>query len=573
MSKLLLVIERNGKELISSISKRIDQVTERIIPGIIKPNETLIIQSPGFAFYIFNPVPSLYIHEQSVCLGFMTPEEQEWWVPGSNVPDGSYALFRSNDEQVEVVSDMLASRSVWYYSDSEVFIASTSQRAIIMCLQQFQFNEKVIPWMLFSGITGPDISWDRRIMLLPGNSVLYFNRNTWQKDITTVPFTYTVRKQSYQLYFDQLHELLSGLLTHSQFDSNKWILTLSGGYDSRCLLLYLKEKPGLRTITWGMAGSKDDKDNDAYLAGIIADYYGIPNIYFTTDRSSEDFDTLFNRFLTAGDGRIEHIGGYMDGFHVWSSLFNNKFCGIIRGDHNFGWSPVYNHDDVYNSLNIRTINNYGNTEFLKKLELPEQSFPEYLSPLQDESMPAMRDRLYSLFRVPCFLAALTDIKMPFVEVYNPLLSSKVNRFIHLLPDQLRTDKKLLKDLILARSPNIPFNKHEAILTHSRIVQEPLIARFLIEEISTMADRSVLPKKLLNQVAGRIQQDYTTLQKRSSRIATWHKIRRILPGWTKSMIKRSIPRRDLDFNLLAFRVLIINRMDCLLKHDSRILINR
>ncbi len=73
-------------------------------------------------------------------MGILFGASSDWHTPGSAVPDGSYALFRGDNTSVEVLTDAAASRSVWYIKTDDYFIASTSQRAIIILLQSFEKN-------------------------------------------------------------------------------------------------------------------------------------------------------------------------------------------------------------------------------------------------------------------------------------------------------------------------------------------------------------------------------------------------------------------------------------------------
>ncbi|MBN1789463.1 MAG: hypothetical protein JW830_03125 [Bacteroidales bacterium] len=569
MAKLLMIVERNGNGLINSVVKDIDTISRNLIPDNIAGNQTRVIQNGSLAYFVFNPVQTIHVQDTSVCLGHMANIEHEWWLPGSGIPDGTFALFRTNNEVSETISDKLASRTIWYYSDINVFIAATSQRAIIMCLKSFHFNDENIPWMLFSGITGPGLSWDRRIKSLPLNSTLTLNRRTWEINISSKPVIYLDQKQTYQQNLKQFDEILTDVLSRSDLDLNKWILTLSGGYDSRGLLLYLKEKPALRAITWGTASSETTKINDAIISRAITDFYGIPHTYYTTDRSNEKFNIVLGRFLGAGEGRIEHIGAYMDGMKIWSTLFGENYEGVIRGDHTFGYRKLLNYNEVINSLSIKTIQSFGNTSEFNSFGLPEQRLPDYFTRNEGESFCSWRDRLFTVFRIPAFMAALNDIKLSYTEVYSPFMTSRVVDFIRSLPDDLRTNKKLLKDLIKKKSPDIPFTKYEAILTHSRVVQEFEIARFLKEEITGIAANSILPNRLLNHIADRILLNPDKLMKRSAWILTYQKIRNSMPSRVKFLIKKSVPKPGLDFNLLAFRALIIHRMNALLSKDSLI----
>ena len=47
------------------------------------------------------------------------------------------------------MSDILASRTIWYAMDENMLIASTSQRAIISFLGEFRLNRSAVAWSLF----------------------------------------------------------------------------------------------------------------------------------------------------------------------------------------------------------------------------------------------------------------------------------------------------------------------------------------------------------------------------------------------------------------------------------------
>jgi hypothetical protein len=56
------------------------------------------------------------------------------------------------------------------------------------------------------------------------------------------------------------------------------------------------------------------------------------------------------------------------------------------------------------------------------------------------------------------LAALNDIKYSYLQVINPLLTHSILVSLRELPDQLRTNKKLFKEIVNAISPDIPYAK-------------------------------------------------------------------------------------------------------------------
>jgi asparagine synthetase B (glutamine-hydrolysing) len=75
----------------------------------------------------------------------LEPENENWHEIGDETPDGAFAIIRSNDQTVQLVTDTLGQRTLWYVLTENFFIASTSQRAILLYLGGFELNEAVIP--------------------------------------------------------------------------------------------------------------------------------------------------------------------------------------------------------------------------------------------------------------------------------------------------------------------------------------------------------------------------------------------------------------------------------------------
>ena len=149
------------------MSYKLKAICQEIIPEIINPTPPVIIKKEHLAIAIANPVKSLQIRKDAVCLGTFFDKPQHWWKIGAGIPDGNFALYRFNNEVIEIASDDCGSRNIWYYQDAEVFIASSSQRAIIQYLGSFEPNPDAFPWMLSEGAFLFGLSWDKRIKPLP----------------------------------------------------------------------------------------------------------------------------------------------------------------------------------------------------------------------------------------------------------------------------------------------------------------------------------------------------------------------------------------------------------------------
>ncbi|MGH9144261.1 MAG: asparagine synthase-related protein [Vicinamibacterales bacterium] len=483
-----------------------------------------------------------------------------WAKPLTGRPDGSYALFRSNDKFVEVLSDATACRTIWFFLDDEVFIASTSQRAIVQLVGSFEFNARVVPWMLSSGTLGPGNSWDRRIHCVPADSSITLDRKAWslRSDIGSCAFVAVDRsaEQHRALLEQHLQQTFSSLA----LDYSKWVLPLSGGFDSRLILQMLKHHANLRTVTWGLKSSLGESDNDAYIARSLANLLGLRHDFYETGLSTEPVNAVFDRFLICGEGRIDHISGYMDGFKIWKVLFEGGVEGVIRGDEGFGWEPALSPFQVRMAIELQLWSDFANVK--ERGDFGTQEIPTHLLQEHDESLETWRDRLYHQFRIPTVLAALSDLKVAYVEIVNPLLSNQVVAFVRTMPDHLRTSKNLFKSIVRSMPPQLDFAKYPAIDDPKNILRSGPAVAVLRDELSSAHAKALLPEDVLAYILSHLQ----PISPRTEWKRTWEKtLRRRLPRWAKAGAKRITGQTapTMDVYVLAFRAYILSRMSRLL----------
>jgi hypothetical protein len=340
-----------------------------------------------------------------------------------------------------------------------------------------------------------------------------------------------------------------------QLDTRKWVLPLSGGFDSRCILASLKNTDGLRAITWGLRSSLSDTQNDAYVAWVLARLFKLQHQYYVTDFSNEPLQNILNRFLVCGEGRIDHISGYMDGFKIWKTLYEDGVQGILRGDEGFGWVPVSNSLDVRNRVGLLVWSDFVNLRPLSDFGLLEESLPGYLRQREAESLEGWRDRLYHEFRIPVFLAPLNDLKASYVEISNPLLSKNLIQLVRCMPDHLRTDKNLYKTIVRSISPpNVGFAKYPAIASSRDILRTKQTVSLLRDELDSHQATRALPKQLIDYILPKLK--ITT--EPGPRIAIRSRIHRYVPSWIKNRAL-GVMKPKMDFNVLAFRAYVFCMM--------------
>jgi hypothetical protein len=317
MSKVVLVCSRNPSRD-SEIPDILRHLSADLVPDNIEPTAPEIARHNNVHMALINPNSIVMRHGRSVLLGHLVGSHQDWWRAGAPVPDGAYGLFRVDSNKVELVTDRLGSRTIFYVITDDLFVASTSQRAIIMLLGSYEPNLDAAMWLLSAGHLGPGNSWDRRIKAIAPDSTLTFNITAWTSSIYSRPAVFAEEKLPAEEHKERLLQTVKKVFANLNVDYTKVALPLSGGFDSRALLMMVRDKGLNRCVTWGLKQSRSDSRNDAYIAEQVARYFGVDHQYLYTDmeRTDASVETVFERILISGEGRVARISGYTDGFAI-----------------------------------------------------------------------------------------------------------------------------------------------------------------------------------------------------------------------------------------------------------------
>ncbi|HZL94466.1 MAG TPA: asparagine synthase-related protein, partial [Vicinamibacterales bacterium] len=491
MARALLVVHRAGAER-RDVAAYLDVLNRRLTPDNVTPRKPAVAEADGVTSVVFNPSGATRIRAGSICIGALFGSSADWHRPGPLRPEGCYGVLRSDRQYVELVADATASRTVWYTLTPDLFIASTSQRAIVTLLGRFEPNPSAIAWMLSSGTLGPEAAWDLRLrQVLPGERIT-LDRTSWRltHDIDPADFAPTIPSE-YPHLAKQFADTLEAALRQYVFDTSKWAFLLSGGVDSRGLLSLLGPRVGIRTVTWGVSTSPRQAWNDARVARRVAAQLGLENRFFSVDLLEEPREKLIRRFLVAGEGRVANISPFVDGFGLWKRLHEEGFDGVIRGDEGFGSRFVRNEYEVRNATKLTMLEDYFHEDEIAAFGLPHQFLPWRLAPRRAETLATWRDRLYQQNRLPKFLAGLTDLQSPYVEVVNPLLAYTVLRCVRTLPDHLRTNKRLWREFAQSKSLPTPLARRSAVLPLQRFVSDTDLLTLMLAELETHQERDAL----------------------------------------------------------------------------------
>jgi hypothetical protein len=571
MAKIVYACVRNP-QYAGGTESIIKTATQRLIPDNISGAPCAFYADGGILYGISCISGGIARQGSSVCMGLAYDSTAGWSQPLSGHPDGTHAIFRSNEAHTEVLTDVVGSRAVWYYFDDNIFVAGTSQRAVTAVAGKFTFNKAVIPWVLSTGGLGPGNSWNKELQIIPPYASLQLDRKNWQLTLSKNELRYEAKPGSKAQHYEKVKEAIYQSFRDFEIDLSKWTLPMSGGYDSRGIGCLLKETrkdfKNLKSVTWGLKSSLQDKETDAWVGTEVAKALGLEHRYFETDNLREQMDKVFERYFWCGEGRVDHVTGYMDGFATWKAIYDSGTYGVIRGDENFGWHyPT-------TETNARLINYFGlcsdykNLEELTQYSFEKQVIPAELQRRPDESLQAWADRLYEQYTLPTVMSGLNDLKLSYTEIFSPLLARKILLQMHQLPDHLRQDKVIFKKLVESLLP-LKFAKKQATMKEEGVFASPEVVNVITVALQSTQLKNIFPEQLLQDVCAKLRQGAGDESKKGTHRTSnpiKNFIKEILPAPIKAKLMEKMPKPSVDIGILAFRLFTISRMQQLLQDD-------
>jgi len=493
----------------------------------------------------------LNIDINSGCLGFVSSQN---WNEEGVTPDGNFFIYKTGIESIELLSDYCSTRSIWYYHNpGEYFCFSSFQLPLILFKGVFNFNKKVTSWMLSTGCLGPNNSWDQDIKLLPRLTSLKFihteDKVTLSSYNVIAPNDVPTKESELVEYFDNY---LKKGFEKIVMPVKSTALLLSGGGESRLLLWYLGIKHKLQTITWTTPASEKVLGSDVQIAKALSTKYNVPHTIFYLKNESLPPKEILNRFLKYGEGRVDHISGYMDGFELWKKIQNSGISSIIRGDHNFGRYKSTNYTISRKLVGAQWVDDFEN---LKKYKL-NQEINDYVKPSRGESPMSYTYRLAIDFRHPLINSALNDFKLNFSEVNNPLLNNSMVSLSTVLPQYMMKNKRLTKKRNKINIPDIPIATSvsiESLKNMAMIFKDEFVESFSKVSADDLKNMD-LPENLFQDI-----KKYTEGIRPNTASETSNGIKKFIPKSIKKFLL-SLKKDNVPFSKLAFRAFILVNMN-------------
>ena len=193
-----------------------------------------------------------------------------------------------------------------------------------------------------------------------------------------------------------------------------------------------------------------------------------------------------------------------------------------------------------------------------------QHLPEDGLRLPGESLQGYGDRLTHAYLNPISLAALNDVKAPFLEIASPMQAGSVLAFVRQLPDHLRSERACYRQLVRSLTPPIPFATLAADDSRNGFLQEPRFRAWIAGELEGDFCRRALPERLrLAWLAATVGGSDALLQSRSLRSA----LKRLVPGSWVVLARAALPPSAPSGRELAFRCALASRLQHLLRADA------
>jgi len=398
-------------------------------------------QRQGMMACLLNPSHGASFDEEHVALGILVKH------PVLSVTFHGTEIIAQND--------YFGSRPVWYASNSEFFVLSTSQFCIAALFNDIQINYDVVSWFLSSGFVG-HASYDERIKRLPANSKLRCDIGRQILEITSL--TKLADPQ-----FESFDEMLSAVLNEIRIDRTV-VVPVSGGLDSRIILSVLSErnKDKIKALTWGRRGASDLKGSDAFVAREVCKHLGVDFNFLEEPPNCGDSEQAMAQYVAYSEGMLDHL--HMQNLRptIAGWCAQQQVGCMIRGDEIFGSRPVFSERDARRSIDLFSADEVSATwpEF-SELWQAQRSI-KGISRYPNEGPMNYRDRIYRLIRCPGVLACLNGAFARHIEIVNPLLDRRIFDFVEGLPEAERTKKKTFLQYAVKRMPDVKFAQFGSI---------------------------------------------------------------------------------------------------------------
>jgi len=260
----------------------------------------------------------------------------------------------------------------------------------------------------------------------------------------------------------ELGQLLNAAAGKHMGEPEKTIIFLSGGVDSRGILggaLTNVQGHGekLNTVCWGE--SQGAKDSDVAIAALMARHLNTKHRFM--QRKITNFRENFRHVNYLIDGLSDIAAFHPHEYQIMAELRNSGIERVLRGDEVFGLkyfsaSTIEGASTVAYLSRLRSVQRLApvirETHYNEFCEASDAAVERALSEARDLSPNQAKDFFYFNHRLQCYLQTASYYKQIEMDHRNILLDDQILNFLAKVPDSLRVDKMLFRQVVIREYP-------------------------------------------------------------------------------------------------------------------------
>ena len=363
---------------------------------------------------------------------------------------------------------------------------------------------------------------------------------------------------------EKLAALLFAAAERRTKSSERIYLSLSGGYDSTCILgLLSRLRPGPVECFSYRTGEARRAGSDESVAAQMAEVAGFP--HWSVDSFAGDLTGLIRRNAWEGEGRANFCGE-LDAWQKMRGEMGDDGV-LFVGDHCFGWEDcrLGSIRDVLASLKILSSDvllSYRDCIDVAKLgEDYDREILEFAEAARNRDLHKTKDSLYLDQRLGSVILPWRELASGGrIPCRNLLLDRRILDFVAHLPSSLRRGKKLYKETVRMMFPEL-FRMERAFVPAvdlwaeavkaqwGQIQEESMGGRSLFDEWLTLPKCSSLAQRSVRQKRVSFKKKMVNFGKKSLKAIRWAPA---IKGFFPSQARKSVDPATLFVRIATLR---------------------
>jgi asparagine synthase (glutamine-hydrolysing) len=382
-------------------------------------------------------------------------------------------ILDERQKQIVLINDYLGSYPLYWYRGPKQFVFAGELKAISRYPgATFRMNPAAAADYLNFGFLFGNKTLASNVQLLPPSSTLtYF----WEDGKCNLE-SYASIKEAFQPwqgsqahYMEELCQSFNRAVTRCVSGDNKYLVSLSGGLDSRAILSAIDHnEPSIVTYTLGVRGCADE-----VIAKELSEIAKAPNQFLAMD----------NRYLVDGVNNIRHMVTLTDGMYLTHGLTEmlalgfleqSDFSVLLRGHGgelakaSLAW-PLHTDERIYEMQSKEEFVSYmlDRVNYISRgVSLHELFTDEWWSEMKDQARQALEESIADVSLSPpdlCsylyltehhrrFTIASLELFRNYIEVRMPFVDEDFLRVLFRSPFQWRDKTDIHRAIIGINAP-------------------------------------------------------------------------------------------------------------------------